>query len=111
MDDWVLADAPEVPLRNPAQFGQLQFHCGKPPPAADPRTRIFTGGGGGERVPSRGPKALAELSATQRLATYMVISMPNRNSTACGVSHFMNDSFGNEAHDAPPPPRVDPHTH
>ena len=22
-----------VPLRKPSQFGQLQFHCGKPPPA------------------------------------------------------------------------------
>jgi hypothetical protein len=29
------------------------------------------------------------LSTYQRLATYMVISMPNRNSTACGVSHFI----------------------
>jgi hypothetical protein len=29
------------------------------------------------------------LSAYQRLATYMVISMPNRNSVACGISHFI----------------------
>ena len=27
------------PFRMPAQFTQAQFHCGKPPPAADPRTR------------------------------------------------------------------------
>jgi len=30
-----------VPLRSPAQLRQLQFHCGNPPPAADPSTRIF----------------------------------------------------------------------
>jgi hypothetical protein len=28
-------------LRKPSQFRQLQFHCGKPPPAADPKTMIF----------------------------------------------------------------------
>ena len=31
-----------VPRRTPSQLGQLQFHWGKPPPAADPRTRILT---------------------------------------------------------------------
>lgn len=30
-----------VPSRTPRQLGQLQFHCGKPPPAAEPRTRTF----------------------------------------------------------------------
>jgi hypothetical protein len=29
----------------------------------------------------------------QRLATYMVISMPKRSSVALGVSHFMSMSF------------------
>src|SRR5216684_7354633 len=28
----------KVPLRRPLQFGQQQFHWGKPPPAAEPRT-------------------------------------------------------------------------
>ncbi|MNF03846.1 hypothetical protein D3C80_2032430 [compost metagenome] len=37
MDDWVRAVARKLPSRKPAQFTQLQFHCGKPPPAADPR--------------------------------------------------------------------------
>jgi len=32
-------------------------------------------------------------SADQRLAMYRVISMPNRNSTAYGVSHFISTSF------------------
>src|SRR5205807_2985519 len=27
-----------APLRRPMQFGQPQFHWGKPPPAAEPRT-------------------------------------------------------------------------
>ena len=30
----------------------------------------------------------------QRLAMYIVISMPNRYSTACGVSHFMTNLLG-----------------
>src|SRR3990167_11551391 len=38
MDDCVRACALSVPRRKPSQLGQLQFHCGKPPPADDPRT-------------------------------------------------------------------------
>jgi hypothetical protein len=34
MEDWVRALALSVPLRRPLQLWQLQFHCGKPPPAA-----------------------------------------------------------------------------
>jgi hypothetical protein len=41
IDDWVRVLARRVPLRTPAQFGQLQFHCGNPPPAAAPSTLIF----------------------------------------------------------------------
>jgi hypothetical protein len=37
MDDWVRAWARRLPLRKPAQLAQLQFHWGKPPPAAEPR--------------------------------------------------------------------------
>jgi hypothetical protein len=42
-----------VALRTPSQFGQLQFHCGNPPPAAEPRTLIcilffFAGAGKNE---------------------------------------------------------------
>ena len=36
----VRAEARTRPSRTPRQFGQPQFHCGKPPPAAEPRTRI-----------------------------------------------------------------------
>src|SRR5262245_23472637 len=43
IDDWVRGTARNVPSRTPAQFAQLQFHWGKPPPAAEPRTRIFMG--------------------------------------------------------------------
>ena len=42
MDDWVRLTAAMVPLRTPSQLKQLQFHCGNPPPAAEPRIRIFT---------------------------------------------------------------------
>src|SRR5215467_3346104 len=72
MEDWVRERVRTVPLRTPEQLRQLQFHCGKPPPAADPRTRIFT-------VHRR----------YQRLAMYRVISMPNRMSIARGVSQRM----------------------
>ena len=67
----------------PAQFRQLQFHCGNPPPAADPSTRIFKGSAGAARLRGLTPGLL------QRLAMYIVISMPKRKSIACGVSHFM----------------------
>ena len=38
IDDWVRACARIAPWRRPAQLRQLQFHCGKPPPAAKPST-------------------------------------------------------------------------
>ena len=38
MADWVRAAACSVPARNPRHCGQLQFHCGNPPPAPEPRT-------------------------------------------------------------------------
>jgi hypothetical protein len=42
IDDWVRARKVLLPKRYAAQLGQLQFHCGKPPPAAEPKTRILT---------------------------------------------------------------------
>src|SRR5436309_1865137 len=41
-DDWVRAWALSRPLRSPSQLRQLQFHCGNPPPAAEPRTCTLT---------------------------------------------------------------------
>src|SRR5215510_9291905 len=38
----VRATARAVPSRSPRQFAQPQFHCGNPPPAAEPRTRMRT---------------------------------------------------------------------
>ena len=37
IDDWVRGRARTLPLRTPVQLRQLQFHWGKPPPAAAPR--------------------------------------------------------------------------
>jgi hypothetical protein len=34
---------PGVPARTARQLPQLQFHCGKPPPAPDPKTLIRIG--------------------------------------------------------------------
>ena len=42
IEDCVRACARSVPRRRPSQLRQLQFHCGKPPPAAEPRTWICT---------------------------------------------------------------------
>src|SRR5882757_3356337 len=53
MEDWVRAWARKVPVRYPLQLGQLQFHWGKPPPAADPRTRIRTYGAGPQKLNER----------------------------------------------------------
>jgi hypothetical protein len=92
MDDCVLPRARRVPPRNPAQLRQLQFHCGKPPPAAEPSTRIFIrgiGGGACAATATHAPRA-----ACQRWAMYIVISMPKRRSIACGVSHFISISSG-----------------
>ena len=41
IDDWVRGRARTLPLRTPAQLRQLQFHWGKPPPAAAPRMMSF----------------------------------------------------------------------
>src|SRR5213083_2515229 len=41
MELWVRAWACSSPWRWPAHSRQLQFHCGKPPPAPEPSTRIF----------------------------------------------------------------------
>jgi hypothetical protein len=37
---WVRACPLKIPVRKRSQFGQLQFHWGNPPPAAEPRTLI-----------------------------------------------------------------------
>src|SRR5882757_11196356 len=54
IEDWVRTLARTVPLRTPAQLRQLQFHCGKPPPAAAPSSLIFiaeTAGEEGDATP------------------------------------------------------------
>src|ERR1700691_5146322 len=40
IEDWLRRRAFRVPARTPLQFAQLQFHCGTPPPAAEPNPRI-----------------------------------------------------------------------
>lgn len=40
IDDWVRGFARMLPSLTPRQFAQLQFHCGKPPPALEPSMRI-----------------------------------------------------------------------
>ena len=38
-DDWVRGRAGREPSRTARHGGQVQFHCGNPPPAAEPSTR------------------------------------------------------------------------
>ena len=55
-DDCVRASAAGSFARARLQFPQLQFHCGNPPPAAAPKTRICTAN------PRPGPRRTAERS-------------------------------------------------
>ena len=41
IDDWVLGFALSGFFLASDELEQLQFHCGKPPPAADPNTKTF----------------------------------------------------------------------
>ena len=50
MEDWVRAFAFNVPRRKPSQLRQLQFHCGKPPPAAEPSICTCMGSVLGQRA-------------------------------------------------------------
>jgi len=45
IEDCVRGRAFNVPRRTPSQLRQLQFHCGNPPPAAEPSTRTRMRGG------------------------------------------------------------------
>src|ERR1700731_1185542 len=65
IEDWVLGSARNVPLRTPEQLRQLQFHCGNPPPAAEPSTRIFTVALG--RAGSQAPRRTGLRSPAARL--------------------------------------------
>jgi hypothetical protein len=93
MDDCVRAVTRLLPVRYPLQLGQLQFHCGKPPPAAEPRTCIFKRGYFFERCDKKNhkhpPGQPRRVSCDQRLAMYIVISKPRRISVAVGFSHFI----------------------
>src|SRR6202030_1931317 len=40
--DWLRGLTRLSPLQASRQTGQRQFHCGKPPPAAEPKTRMRT---------------------------------------------------------------------
>jgi hypothetical protein len=42
IDDWERATQGREPVRTARHGGHPQFHCGNPPPAADPSTRTHT---------------------------------------------------------------------
>jgi hypothetical protein len=81
-----------LPRRKPSQLGQLQFHCGKPPPAEDPKTRMRMCLTQAAQVIKKAhgranTGALCPDSLNQRLAMYIVISKPKRMSVKEGVVH------------------------
>jgi hypothetical protein len=91
IDDCVRGFARTRPERTPAQLAQLQFHCGKPPPAAEPRTVMRMLGGMLGPAPRGEPGVPARMTKRrdQRAATYIVISKPKRKSVAVGVCQVM----------------------
>ena len=64
--------------------GQLQFHCGKPPPAAEPSTRIFTRVGRHQPAVA-GPRRLGVLPIGHVHRDFHA----EPEIDGCGVSHFM----------------------
>ena len=73
-----------------------RHNCGSCNSIAESRRRRPTPGRGfswqaGDRAGAPAAAGARPVRIAQRLAMYIVISMPNRNSIACGVSHFMND--------------------
>src|SRR5229473_2493318 len=71
IDDCVLEWHGREPSRAARQFGQPQFHCGKPPPAAEPRTRTHT--------------ALVALSSAEAELLHLQTKMPRR---CPGAAHY-----------------------
>ena len=54
-DDWVRGTP--APERTAAHTGQPQFHCGEPPPAAEPSTRSHTPISLSARTGGAGPRS------------------------------------------------------
>jgi len=93
----------------PGAVGAIAVPLRKTAPGGRPQHTDFHGGTLKRACP---PARAGALSTYQRLATYMVISMPNRNSTACGVSHFMTDPLEQvRSHGGGTLPPTNPHTH
>ena len=78
IDDCVRAVARMRPLRRPSQLTQLQFHCGKPPPAAEPRIWMYMA----TPAPSENENAPADRGV-----------VPQADSATCEIhGHFKADS-------------------
>ena len=78
------------PARAARLTGPLQFHCGTPPPAADPRTRIRKAMSLAATSPAGQPAGKRRYSAQ----AYALISRPTEIRRIRGVVHFfMRSSF------------------
>jgi len=101
---WVRGRTRASPAHAKRHVGQRQFHCGKPPPAAEPRTRAVN-------RPIQDRRKWADQNSAGK---YPLISRPTQISTRVGVIHDMaffllgcgdNTPFLN----APPPSAVKQH--
>ena len=82
-EDWVCAGI--VPARARLQFSHPQFHCGKPPPAADPRTcaRNVNATLRAQKYQNRSPSSCSRSPS----GPYMLISIPHSISRIIGFDH------------------------
>ena len=75
------------PIGDPRSCGNCNSTVESRPPRRTPGLEFS------RKVGGRPGKRAIALTCAQRLATYIVISMPKRISIAAGVSHFMQISF------------------
>src|SRR6266852_4291380 len=93
-----------MPARSLEQLRQAQFHCGKPPPAAEPRILIFTMGfsrqQSGNANRAGAPRTYRYKTARRRrralqtglyssALAYELTSQFRSISSCCGVTHSM----------------------
>jgi len=103
------------PSRTARHWGQLQFHCGNPPPAAAPSTRTHTpilhlyldrspwpgsphGKTGMVREPGLQPGTLSAYSESGQIPAYAVTSALVPISSNSGVSHFWSSMAITSSH-------------
>src|SRR5262245_25005768 len=103
-EDWVRGRTSGEPSRAAAQLGQRQFHCGTPPPAAEPRMRTCMAPSHEPDAPARdarfipGASGYEPSSTVSSVLTYAVTSMQRVISTKSGVLHCIGELLSFQGH-------------